>query len=379
MTPTSTTRRRLRRSIGIGAGALAALGASATANAAGNTVNDIRHHDGQVYAISNDPAGNSLLVFDRDRNGGLTSAGSIPTGGLGTGSGLGSQGSVAVSDGGHVVVTVNPGSDQVSLFVSVGDRLRLVDTESSGGDMPISATISGRDVYVLNGGAANNVSGFRIGRAGLEPVPGSTQPLSQEGAGGAQVSFTPDGRQLVVTEKNTNSIDTFRVRHDTAEPAVVNSSTGVTPFGFAFGRSGALLVSNANGGGASASSVSSYAVQRDGVVVAIDGPDATFQTSACWLVATGRYAYTANTGSASLTGFAVDGRGRVDILTPDGHSATAGRTPIDIDASDDGRFVYQLNGGDDSIGVFEVGRDGQLINRGFVTGLPATAVGLAAS
>ena len=184
--------------------------------------------------------------------------------------------------------------------------------------MPISATINGRDVYVLNGGAANNVSGFRIGRSGLEPVPGSTQPLSQEGAGGAQVSFTPDGRQLVVTEKNTNSIDTFRVRRDGADPAVVNASTGVTPFGFAFGRSGALLVSNANGGGDGASSVSSYAVQRDGGVVALDGPDATFQTSACWLVATGRYAYTANTGSASLTGYAVDGRGRFDILTPTG-------------------------------------------------------------
>ena len=378
MTSTSITRRRLRKSIGLGASVLAALAASASANAAGSA-DGVRHQQGQVYSISNDPAGNALLVFDRDRSGGLTSAGSVPTGGLGTGSGLGSQGSVAVSDGGHVVVAVDPGSDQVSLFIAIGDRLRLVDTESSGGDMPISATINGRDVYVLNGGVANNVSGFRIGRAGLEPVPGSTQPLSQEGAGGAQVSFTPDGRHLVVTEKNTNSIDTFRIRHDAAEPAVVNASTGVTPFGFAFGRSGALLVSNANGGAPGASSVSSYAVQRDGGVVAVDGPDATFQTSACWLVATGRYAYTANTGSASLTGFAVDGRGRVDILAPDGHSATAGRTPIDIDASDDGRFVYQLNGGDDSIGVFQVGRDGQLTGLGFVTGLPATAVGLAAS
>ena len=377
MTSTPTTRRRLRRSLGLGVGALAALGASATANAA--PTDGSRHSAGHVYAISNDPTGNALLVFDRDRDGGLTPAGSIPTGGTGTGAGLGSQGSVAVSDDGHIVVTVDPGSDEVSLFLAIGDRLRLVDTDASGGDMPISATINGRDVYVLNGGAANNASGFRIGRSGLEPLPGSTQPLSQEGAGGAQVSFTPDGRQLVVTEKNTNSIDTFRVRRDVAEPAVVNASTGVTPFGFAFGHNGALLVSNANGGADGASSVSSYEVQRDGGVVALDGPDATFQTSACWLVATGRYAYTANTGSASLTGYAVDGRGRVDILTPDGHTATAGRTPIDIDASDDGRFVYQLNGGDDSIGIFEVGRDGQLTSLGFLSGLPATAVGLAAS
>ena len=90
--------------------------------------------------------------------------------------------------------------------------------------------VDGRDVYVLNAGAGNNISGFRIGRDGLDPVPGSTQPLSQPDAGGAQVAFTPDGRHLVVTERFTNRIDTFHLRRGVAEPAVVSPSTGPVPF-----------------------------------------------------------------------------------------------------------------------------------------------------
>ena len=56
-----------------------------------------------------------------------------------------------------------------------------------------------------------------------------------------------------------------------------------------------------------------------------------------------------------------------------------GGGPADLDASSDGRFVYQLNGRDDSIGVLAVGEDGALVNLGVVTGLPASAAGLAAS
>lgn len=365
-------RRAIRRAVVVGLGSVIALSAASTASAS-------RGHDGQVYAISNDPASNALLVFDRDRDGSLSAPTSIPTGGTGTGSGLGSQGAVTVSDDGRVVLAVNPGSDQVSLFVERGNELVLVDTESSGGDMPTSVTLDGRDVYVLNAGADNNISGFRIGRDGLDPVAGSTQSLSQLDAGGAQVSFTPDGRSLVVTERFTNRIDTFRVRRGVAEPAVVSDSTGPTPFGFDFSRRGELIVSNANAGVADGSSVSSYAVDRDGSVDPIDGPDATTESAACWLVVAGRYAYAANAGSDTVTGYAVARDGSLDILQPDGVSANVGDGPLDLDVSDDGRYLYQLNGAGDSIGIFSIGDDGELIPLDVVTGLPATATGLAVS
>jgi hypothetical protein len=134
-------------------------------------------------------------------------------------------------------------------------------------------TVHGRDVYVLNNGAANNITGFRLGLRGLEPIPASTQTLSAETAGGAQVSFTPDGRQLVLTDKNTNHITTFLVRNEVAQPAVASPSTGETPFGFSFSRRGELVVSNAAGGAAGASSVSTYAIGRDGLAQPLDGPD----------------------------------------------------------------------------------------------------------
>ncbi len=162
----------VRAGIAVGLGAAVALSAAGSATAS-------RGHDGHVFAISNDPAGNALLVFDRAADGTLTAAPSVPTGGTGTGSGLGSQGAVAVADNGRVVLAVNPGSDQVSLFAERDGELVLVDTESSGGDLPTSVAVDGRDVYVLNAGAGNNISGLRIGDEGLDPVPGSTQPLSQ--------------------------------------------------------------------------------------------------------------------------------------------------------------------------------------------------------
>ena len=42
----------------------------------------------------------------------------------------------------------------------------------------------------------------------------SSRPLSGTGTGPAEVSFSPDGRNLVVTEKATNLLDVFPVDSD---------------------------------------------------------------------------------------------------------------------------------------------------------------------
>src|SRR5688572_14431568 len=84
-------------------------GGTATAQAAGGDA-------GAVYVMSNSPGGNAILVFDRAAGGALTPAGSLATGGLGTGSGLGSQGALIVSDNGRWLFAVNAGSNSVSVF-----------------------------------------------------------------------------------------------------------------------------------------------------------------------------------------------------------------------------------------------------------------------
>ncbi len=63
-----------------------------------------------------------------------------------------------------------------------------------------------------------------------------------------QISFTPDGDQLVVTQKDTNTIDVCKV-HRSGRPGapVANPAAGVTPFGFAFDRRHRLVASNVGG------------------------------------------------------------------------------------------------------------------------------------
>ena len=130
------------------------------------------------------------------------------TGGAGTGAaGLGSQGALAIERG--WLLAVNAGSNDVSAFRVRGDHLVLVNRVPSGGTTPNSVTIHDGVAYVLNTGGTGNISGFKLRRHGLVPLDGSTQPLSTATAGAVQVSFTPRGDQLVVSEKGVNTIVTY--------------------------------------------------------------------------------------------------------------------------------------------------------------------------
>src|SRR5712692_3625283 len=71
---------------------------------------------GAVYTLSNSTTGNAVLAYSRDADGTLTPQGSFPTGGAGTGGGLGSQGALVLSDDRHWLAAVNAASDSISLF-----------------------------------------------------------------------------------------------------------------------------------------------------------------------------------------------------------------------------------------------------------------------
>jgi len=346
-----------------------------------NTVRAERS-DGTVYTMSNAAGGNRILAFDRAPNGTLTPAGSFATGGLGSGGGLGNQGGVMLSNNDRWLLAVNAGSNDLSLFAADDDDLHLVDRVASGGSQPVSVTIHRDLVYVLNAGS-DNVSGFRLRRHGkLAPIPGSARPLSGAGTGAAQVQFSLDGRVLVVTEKATNLIVTYEVDEDgLLGPPQAQASQGATPFGFAFGKRRRLFVSEAFGGAAGASAVSSYRVTADGTLHVISPSVATHQTAACWVVVTedDRFAYTANTGSGSISGYEIGRDGTLTLLNPDGRTADtgAGSEPIDLALSDNGRWLFVLNSGTHTIGTFRILRNGQLRPVATVGGLPASTNGLA--
>ena len=337
---------------------------------------------GVVFTISNAAAGNEVVAFARASDGTLSPLANYATGGLGSGGGLGSQAAVRLSDDGRWLLAVNAGSDDISVFRVNGTTLQLTDTAPSRGDSPISVDIDGDIVYVLNGGSAN-VAGFRLSRGGdLTPIRESLRPLSTSDADAAQVEFSPDGGSLVVTEKNNNRIVVFRVASSgVVSSGKVSDSAGATPFGFEFDRAGRLIVSEAFGGAPDASAVSTYELGANRKATLIEGPVGTTETAACWLVVThnGQYAYAANTGSDTITGFQVAADGSLTILDADGVTAVTGDVALDLALSDDSRFLYSLGGGSDSISVFQVGVDGSLTLVQTVNGLPAASLGLAAS
>ena len=341
---------------------------------------------GVVYTASNAPAGNEVLVFARDSRGGLQPAGRYATGGRGTGTGLGNQGGLAFSDDGRWLFAVNAASNEVSVFGVFGHSLFLTDRVPSGGQTPISVTAAKDLVYVLNAGGASggsdNVTGFRLTRGGkLSPIAGSTRPLSAANAGPAQVYFNDDGDVLAVTEKATQTISTFTVKDNgTPDAQRAFRSSSPTPFGFTFGRHDQVIVSEAVGGAANAGVLSVYDLGGDGAVTALDPSVPTLQSAPCWVVITdeGRFAYTSNTASGTITGFALNRGGVLQILNANGITGTAGAGPIDLALSRGSRFLYSLNGGDNTISAFQVGDDGALTPITGFAGLPAGANGLLA-
>jgi 6-phosphogluconolactonase len=337
---------------------------------------------GAVFTLSNSAAGNAVLAFARSADGSLTPAGSFATLGNGTGAGLGSQGAVALSDDGQFLFAVNAASNTIASFTLDGSGLTRVSTVASGGTLPISLTTHGNLLYVLNAGGPETITGFSIGATGaLTALAGSSRPLSGTGVGPAQVGFDPSGRWLIVTEKNTNRIDVYSIGHDGyASAPVVNPSAGQTPFGFAFNQHGVLIVSEAFGGAVNASAVSSYTVGSGGTLDVVSASVPTTETAACWVAVTnnGKFAYAANTGSASVTGFEVR-KAVLSILNADGKTGATGTTPIDAAVSRNGQFLYTLTAGSHAISAFSVRQsDGSLSNVGGAVGLPVGTVGLAA-
>ena len=170
---------------------------------------------GSVYALTNQASGNAVAMFARAADGSLAWQANVATGGTGAGSGLGSEDALALSDDGRWLFAVNAGSNDVSAFHVTASGLSLTSRVASGGLRPISLTVHGGVVYVLNAGGDGNISGFRIGSDGaLAGIPGSTRALSGTNVGPAQVSFSPDGRWLVLTEKTTNRLDVYAVDGD---------------------------------------------------------------------------------------------------------------------------------------------------------------------
>lgn len=354
---------------------------TASSNAANsNASNAAASTEGVVYTMDNDSSGNHVIVLRRDDKGALTHDATFPTGGTGTGAGLGSQGAIAQSD--HRLFVCNAGSNNITVFDINGRSLNKIDRIISHGTTPISLTVFGDLLYVLNAGGTGNISGFRIGANGhLNYINKSKRDLSTDTSQPAEVAFNNSGTQLVVTEKATNRIITYEVSSNGLTGNMVkHHSTGKTPFGFEFGKHNTLIVSDAFGGALNKGALSSYKLTNTGKFQLITGPVRTHQTSACWVAITsdGNYCYTTNAASNSISGYKVADDGSIRLLDDNGITAVTGMGPTDMAMSKDSRFLYALNSKDGSVSAFKIGNHGGLDSLGVISGIPLGASGLAA-
>src|SRR5688500_6582752 len=114
---------------------------------------------GAYYTQTNDPAANSVGVFNRLAKGKLQKRQVVSTGGKGSLQAVGcgpncpildSQTAVVVSDNGKLVFAVNAGSNTVTSFRETPAGLKRISQLASGGSMPESLALHGNKLYVLN-------------------------------------------------------------------------------------------------------------------------------------------------------------------------------------------------------------------------------------
>jgi 6-phosphogluconolactonase len=335
---------------------------------------------GAVFVNANSVP-NKVWMYNRGTDGQLLFVGAFNTQGSGSSGGLGSQGSVTVTSDHNHVYAVDAGSNEITAFQVTPTGLTFINKVPSGGIFPSSVTTSGNFLYVLNAkGTLANITGFTIQTDGsLVAIPDSTRPLSAALPTPAQISFTPDGTTLVVTEKDTNLIDTYAVSGDgTTTGPLVQRSAGRGPFGFSFDGVSHLVVSEI-----AISSASSYTI-ANGVLQVVTAHLGDLGRAACWAICTTdptlpqQYAYVSNTNSDTISGYVIASDGSLSLVNADGKTAVLprGAFPIDLAISSDNQYLYVLEKKLPGIAAFQVQPDGNLTQIQSVTGTPRSSYGM---
>ncbi len=328
----------------------------------------------EVFVQTDNPDGNQVVVYDRGPQGTLSFARAYATGGLGgvlSGSivdHLASEGSLVYDWQNQLLLATNAGSNSVSAFSVVADRLVLRQVIGSGGLFPVSIAVRGNLVYVLNALGGGAVQGFVIRGGGLEAVPGRSRPLGLDPNATpqftntpGQVAISPDAQHLFVTTKaNSNAIDVFGLSPsgDLSATPVVTTLPGAVPFAVAFDATGNALVTEAG-----PNTIASFAVGTTGTLSPIS-TTATGQQATCWItgVNSSYNFFASNAGSGSVTATrSVNGQ-------LSGNAATA-TDPGTVDAAltPSGQWLYVQTGATGTVDEYRVSFLGGLTRIGSIT------------
>ena len=324
---------------------------------------------GAVFVMTNSVTHNQILRFGRMASGGLVSLGATSTGGRGSGGTvdpLGSQNSLLLTQDAGFLLAVNSASGTISSFEVEGTNLELVDVESTGGSAPNAIAQWGNLVYVLNEAGNSSVVGFHLEDGHLNRIPAAIGYLSTALSGGSSISFTPDGKFLIATERVTNKIDSFPVNADgTLGMSVVKADPTAGLFLLAIAPSG-VAVSLEPGSGLVTSSI----VNPDGSLTAIS-TTVDKDGGTCWNVITpnGRWVYAADTAGDTISGFTLSSSGMLGTINASNAAATLapGSKALDLAVSADGKYLYSTNAGSGAVGIWTINQStGALTAQPFV-------------
>lgn len=335
------------------------------------------------FTSSNDAVENQIIRY-QSHKGLITETGRFVTGGRGTGKSLPAANSLALSHDRRWLLTVNAGSDQISVFRLDPRGPRLTGTTYSGGKMPLSIALRGRRVYVLNGGSSD-IASYQLTRTGrLEPLgDGSVHPLSSTAARATDIGVTADGRLLVIAERGVNRLTTFGIGRNgvLSQEAKSIETPAKSPYALNFLGKAVYTVFAGERPGQSA--VGAYQADQKGVLAALGEPRFTGQTAACWsaLSPRRRLLYTANAGSHSLSGLRLGPKGKLALLNPNGISVDTGldNHPRDMTLTRDEQTLAVILSGEHTLALYQVGQRGKLSPRASFTSIPNGAAGIVAN
>lgn len=370
-----TNLRRIALIAGLSAGALASGGIAQAA-------------PGAVFSMTNNaaPNSNSITAFDRDADGTLEKSGEFPTGGTGTGTPEDSaNGLILANVGGEssptnfrasakFLLAANGGSNSISVFRNEPGGLELVDVQDSGGNRPISITVSRGVAYVLNAGTPMctgaglqpNITGFTFDASGqLTPIPGSTRPLSGiPNSGCTQVAFDKTGSVVFVEEQQADVITSYTRNQDgTLSGPTPQQSTGNGPFGLNFTQRNQLLTTENFGAAPGQGGLASYSIdERTGTLTPLSPTVRNEQSDTCWVAITddNKLAFTSSFGDdGAISSYRVQPDGSLTLLQS--QAATVGSGSSDVTLSDNSQYLYVKNSLLGTVTTFEVEKDGGLV------------------
>jgi hypothetical protein len=312
-----------------------------------------------AVTMTNDPMSNAIQVYDARTHEWLQT---LPTQGKG---GVSGNARGVKQFHGEVVAVVNNGSNTVAVFRRHQNGLKfeqLIATTSA----PVSIDFGNDHMYVAG---ATTVDSFELhdshvggldGTTALELVGGTVPPSGST----AQVGVVNEHQLLVTlkTDPTPGTVDVVALDRGAivgAAPTAVSAPAGtLTPFGFSVYPDGTALITLAHS--------SQDGLFRDGAFTAVI---AAGQTAPCWITRVGKYVFTANTGSKTISRLIGTGNNVfVDGLVA---ANIPGGSPSDIDADRGVLGVMDHGSGQSHLTLFTYNAFGELTSTG-----PAIALGV---